>query len=369
MNKKGFTLIELVAVILILGIIALIAIPAVSNVINDSKKHAAEVTALSYIKSIDDQNALYKLQPDKFTPIQSGNVDDLIVNIKGDGPTSGTVTVTNGKVSAAELCITGYNATYNGKTVTIGTRCGDSSSTPAVVFNGTYEAPQEGDTHKGIVYLNPTALETVCDESNSLVKVWSTGIVPNESGCMRFYIFENSGNTYKMILDHNTSRTVWITESDYLEAGGTQEDWNANIRNNKGPITALKRLAEDTENWIGNPRLMTSEEVRTITRGPSTGAYYFGSLNNTNYANQTEEEQARQTSYAWLFNYLSDCLSYGCTIKGSNYGYWLNDAWTSNSSQRYMYQSSISKSGDLDGAISVNYGVRPVIELPKSLFE
>ena len=124
MNKKGFTLIELVAVILILGIIALVAIPVVSNVINDSKKHAAEVTAMSYIKSIDDQNALYKLQPDKFTPITSGDVDDLIVNIKGDGPTSGTVTVTNGKVSEAELCANGYTVTYNGVSTTVESKCG-----------------------------------------------------------------------------------------------------------------------------------------------------------------------------------------------------------------------------------------------------
>ena len=124
MNKKGFTLIELLAVILILGIIALIAIPAVTNAIEDSKKHASEVTALSYIKAINDQNALYKLQPDKFTPITSGDVDDIIVNLKGDGPTSGTVTITNGKVTEAELCASGYTVTYNGVSTTVEGKCG-----------------------------------------------------------------------------------------------------------------------------------------------------------------------------------------------------------------------------------------------------
>ncbi len=38
--KKGFTLIELIMVIVVLGIIALIAIPIVNNIIKDSKEKA-----------------------------------------------------------------------------------------------------------------------------------------------------------------------------------------------------------------------------------------------------------------------------------------------------------------------------------------
>ena len=49
MKKKGFTLIELLAVIVILAVIALIATPAVLNIIEDSKKSAAEASARNIV--------------------------------------------------------------------------------------------------------------------------------------------------------------------------------------------------------------------------------------------------------------------------------------------------------------------------------
>jgi len=42
-NKKGFTLVELLAVIVILAIIALIAVPITLNVLEDSKKSSIKV--------------------------------------------------------------------------------------------------------------------------------------------------------------------------------------------------------------------------------------------------------------------------------------------------------------------------------------
>ena len=53
MKKNGFTLIELLAVIVILAIIALIATPAVLNIIEDSKKAAAERSTEAVVKAAE----------------------------------------------------------------------------------------------------------------------------------------------------------------------------------------------------------------------------------------------------------------------------------------------------------------------------
>ena len=57
MKKKGFTLVELLAVIVILAIIALIATPIILGVIETSKKGASENSALGYLDAVEKQIA------------------------------------------------------------------------------------------------------------------------------------------------------------------------------------------------------------------------------------------------------------------------------------------------------------------------
>lgn len=54
-NKKGFTLIEILAVIIIMGIIMIVAVPAVTKYINDSRKSAYITTAKDYIKEAESK--------------------------------------------------------------------------------------------------------------------------------------------------------------------------------------------------------------------------------------------------------------------------------------------------------------------------
>lgn len=74
-NKKAFTLIELVGVILLLGIISLIAVPAVSNIIQQSKKEAFTASVIY----IFEATTIY-IYDNNYPDIPAEGLDVTIIN-------------------------------------------------------------------------------------------------------------------------------------------------------------------------------------------------------------------------------------------------------------------------------------------------
>ena len=78
-NKKGFTLIELIAVLVIMAVIALIVIPLVLNVVRKAKDSANKRSVDAYGKSIDLAVAAYLMDTGDFPT----SVDQLTIEYSG----------------------------------------------------------------------------------------------------------------------------------------------------------------------------------------------------------------------------------------------------------------------------------------------
>ena len=160
MSNKGFTLVELLAVIVILAIIALIAVPIVVNIINDSKKESQQRSIDLYIdtvhKRITQENMKVKYDPERCDILENGNVkcysgettlktstgeEELKIEMNGKKPESGTITIVDNKLY--------YDVTLEGKKYVL-----EVPPTPATDadYRGYY-ADVDGDgTVDGIIY-------------------------------------------------------------------------------------------------------------------------------------------------------------------------------------------------------------------------
>ena len=326
-KNKGFTLVELLAVIVILALVALIATPIILNVINDAKKQAAKDSAYGYMDAVEKYIVSSELE-DKSIKDGTYRVEDLNsmgVSVKGSTPDNGTIKMENKEVKSYDIGIDGY-VVSNGEVKKV--------STTKSFKNGT------------AVYYNPETRKK-CSESESKS---TTG---TKSGCMKWYVFnDKEGNaTVNVILDHNTTAGV-----AYNSTGSNSEMKEVKIK-----------LEEDTKDWKNTARLITANEVAKITKHPTFNVnkenqdwFYLDSNNLTLTVNSTNKSK-----YAWLFDYTYDCTSYGCNkADSSNYGYW--------TSTPKKDDSTIAWRVFRNGALSYTYvtdavnGIRPVINISKS---
>ncbi len=337
MKKKGFTLVELLAVIVILAIIALISTPIILGVIEKTRIGAAEQSALGYIDAVEKQ-IVYNQVKENQTEIvdKTYTVEELKklgVSIKGTIPNSGSVTIKNGTIKNYILGIGEY-AVNNGKATKV-----ESTKKYA---NGT------------AVYYNPETNKK-CSESDAVSK---TG---TKSGCMKWYTFndEEGNTTVNMILDHNTTATV---------------AWNSEGSNSEMKEVATA-LSNDIINWDSslNARLITANEIAKITgnttfdtnkKGQSLFCLDTNRTDTTTWCSKTQGA----SKYAWLFDYTNGCTSYGCDKEeSSTLGYWTSSVRIDYSNYAWF----VYRNGGLnDNPVSNLYsGVRPVITVPKSVIK
>lgn len=328
-KNKGFTLVELLAVIVILALIALIATPIILNVINDAKKQAAKDSAYGYMDAVEKYIVSSELE-DKSIKDGTYTVEDLNkkISVKGSTPDNGNIEIKNSSVKSYDIGIDGY-VVSNGEVKKV--------STTKSFKNGT------------AVYYNPETGKK-CDDYTEANSTKET-----KNGCMKWYVFnDKEGNaTVNVILDHNTTANV---------------AWNSAGNNSEMKEVKIK-LEEDTKDWKNTARLITANEVAKITGYTSWGTNITGYpwfCFDTNQQDDTNDcAKAQGTSkYAWLFDYTKECTNYGCNTPNlSSWGYWTSTQYVNS-----IHVWFVSRNGRLDvnSASSTGHGVRPVITISKS---
>ena len=348
-KNKGFTLVELLAVIVILALIALIATPIILNVINDAKKEAAKDSFYGYMDAIEKAIVLDAFENESKLPTPDSNVCYNLkelnkkVNLKGTQPKiadDAKVCLKEGTItSLTGVEIDGFTFTYDGKELT-------------QTKNGTTE-----DVKKYKVYSNGTAIYYNPETGKKCSKEEAVSETGTKSGCMRWYAFNDNdkSSTVNVILEHNTTEKV-----AYNFTGSNSEM--------KEVKTALEN---DTKDWKNTARLITANEVAKITGHPTFDAskenqeyFYLDSNNKTQIVGWITKSK-----YAWLFDNTYGCVDYGCvsSLASESYGvgYW--------TSSRVVGSTNCVWVIDNEGMLwsygvgnSSFYGVRPVITIPKS---
>ncbi len=416
MNKKGFTLVELLAVIVILSIILVIAVPSVNRYIKQSKEKAYKVQISELLDAVESyanmNNEILPENDDEIIKITLGQLkiegivkndtknpyndkyfDDaltFIIKKKGNRYTyeidEDTIKVRETTNNSPSIKLTGNTVVY----YSINSSYQEEGSS-AYDYNGKVISDVNVDSSsldmsvKGVYYIKYTATDsygtTTTIYRNVVVRdgavsnlvsgrVYYYNPVTNakctsaeavsttgtKTGCMKWYSILDNGTSEKMtlLLDHNTTATVAWASS------GTNED---------GPQEVLTQLNSDIASWNSaiksTARLIEASEIATITDNPSWTAgadyYYLHNNSTTEYTGSVGTNK-----YAWLFDNTSSCTTYGCNVADSStFGYWTNTAYTRFNDYAWIIDS--------DGVLRYyqvvrsNYGVRPVITVSRSI--
>ena len=231
-KKKGFTLVELLAVIAILGIIALIAIPTIDRSINEGKNQMLEAQKAQIIKGVKDyltMNTKELPEPGTSKTFYVGKIQEagfLQLNILN--PTNDDYVSPNAEVEVKAIG-SGYKYTVNEKTLS--GNSGTASDRPVIVLNGGYiQYVEMGSTFVDNGY-------TASTKHGADITANVRTVIKNKTGSVVSSIATNTLTTYTIdytVTDPNNSslsttvtKTVMIvdttkpvitlTRGDYIE--------------------------------------------------------------------------------------------------------------------------------------------------------
>ena len=336
---KGFTLVELLAVIVILAVIALIATPIVLSIINDTKESAVIRSAEMYVGAVENkimqENMKLggKLNPKECTVNTDGNVTcdgtPLEIEVNGDKPDSGLITYDRGRVT--------------GITLSFGER--------KVVTNASGELVLEGTNQEN----NTQVCKLISGEANEIGSKYECEV---KSGIKyNFYVLSKElDGTTNLIMERNICEDGTLATED----NRCLVDYNIDgDTSGVGPVTAMTYLNKATSDWnnIPNLNLTYDDEGEHFTDFALNGKARLPYRREVNYYDGTN---------GYLYeNLSSEYWDYEDGQPPNNieniYGYWTLSSHVEDSYNAW----NVNYSGNVDYNFVGNdsNGARPVINL------
>ncbi len=330
MNKKGFTLVEILGVIILISLLSVLILPKIVDSVKNSSDKIDDSTKNMIYKAlnlyISDNESKYVKNTDNTYCI---TLRELVDSDYLKSP----INVSNKDITDLKSVQVTYNKNFKYKIVNNNacTNVVDNYICKPVTKATTGSIPR-GNYNYGDEY--------TCDVGDGELKT--------------FFLLEKSGNNISLIMSSNVSSsgkietaeslnkstTAWVTKEDYMAAGGTEADYGSYGNNNKGPITANQKLHRYTSSW--------SKIKQSQIKLPVYNQVYKAAGNTSS------------NIPTWLYGNLSKPIISGTETRLDGY-------FTSTLYANTTYQAWVVSYVGLISYINVNYstsyGIRPVIIL------
>ncbi len=240
MKKKGFTLIELLAVIVILAIIALIATPIVMNLIENSRKGAAERSAENLEHSAEIYYYNKKLDggfPGITFTCKNGSCssNDETLEISGKAPEAGSVIINkDGTITLSSIVINGYTCYKEGDSYTCdkitkttektenGILTIDSKTTTLSNYIIKGNSHQETRSGKNLFNIdNITSVSAITNNNDGTITVGSYGATTGKT-LQQLCPAMQVGDTITFSMTTPGVKQIYLNDGTYWGNGGTK---------------------------------------------------------------------------------------------------------------------------------------------------
>ena len=363
MNNKGFTLMELLAVIIILSLLALLANTSVTKVVKDSKVDLYNIQLENIKLAAESWGAdnLYKL-PDsgecKYLTVGDlknyGLLDSELKDPRNNTDISDSLKI---KVSS-ELTDHGTNIiNYEVNPSNIET-C--TSIYPAICTATTTATVTKGNVPEG-KYLPGD--EYICEVSENVFH--------------NFFILSVKENKINLIMDKNiasdgsdATATIgfieWVSNANYTASKEASVVCATDACTEEGPITALNYLSTATSSWTNLERIYEehTDEGKSYGTIALNGYARLPKLSELTALDCSTTENSCKAP--WLMNYLTtNTYTNVYTLDGIN-GYWVLDSRESYPNNAWAVNYTNNLTNDTNIYSNTSYGVRPVISVSKA---